>query len=283
MFSAQIIDTGADVTAPYLAAKAPTTWSVLDGSTDVTDYQGHGTFVSSLAAGSGTNGDGIAGFGGDAKLLVVQAADGSGVFTDVDEAAGIVYAVDHGAKVINMSFGGPSSSPTEQAAINYAVSHGALLVAAAGNSGLSGNAPSYPAALLQPLGSNGQGGVGLAVSATSLSGARATFSNYGSYISLAAPGENVFGAVSSDSDPSEWPRQSLPGSALGVYGYSSGTSFSSPEVAGAACHGRDRMRPPCGRGGARVGLRGDVDRDFPCRRGGDRGDNGWRGGRPQRR
>jgi subtilisin family serine protease len=227
-----VLDSGADVLAPDLAAKAPATWSVTGNSTDVTDYQGHGTFVASLAAGSRTNAEGVAGFGGDSKLLVVQT--GASSFTDVDEAAAIVYAVDHGARVINMSFGGPTTSATEKAAIDYAVSHGVLLVAAAGNSGLSGNPPMYPAALLQPLGSNGQGGIGLSVGATSINGSRASFSSYGSYISLAAPGENVFGALSSGSDPSEWPRHTLPGSAAGLYGYANGTSFSSPEVAGAA-------------------------------------------------
>ena len=229
-----VIDTGADVSAPDLAAKAPTTWSVRDNSSDVTDYYGHGTFVSSLAAGSTTNGEGVAGFGGDAKLLAVQASAPDGTFTDIDESAAIVYAVDHGAKIINMSFGGPMSSPAEQSAIAYAAAHGVLLVAAAGNSGQSGNQPSYPAALLQRLGSNGVGGIGLAVAASNLSGGRASFSNYGSYISLAAPGENVFGALSSSADPNYWPRQSLPGSVTGIYGYGSGTSFSSPEVAGTA-------------------------------------------------
>jgi subtilisin family serine protease len=229
-----VIDTGADVSAPDLAAKTPSTWSVRSNSTDVTDYQGHGTFVSSLAAGSVTNTEGVSGFGGDARLLAVQAAAVDGTFTDVDEAAAIVYAVDHAAKIINMSFGGTGSSPTEQGAIAYAAAHGVLLVAAAGNSGQSGNPPNYPAALLQPLGSNGQGGIGLAVAASNLSGTRAPFSSYGSYLSLAAPGENVFGALSSSSDPGYWPRQSLPGSTAGLYGYASGTSFASPEVAGAA-------------------------------------------------
>ncbi|TMM23652.1 MAG: hypothetical protein E6F94_10725 [Actinobacteria bacterium] len=229
-----VIDTGADVAAPDLAAKTPATWSVRSNSSDVTDYQGHGTFVSSLSAGSPTNAEGVAGFGGDAKLLAIQAGAVDGTITDVDESTAIVYAVDHGAKIINMSFGGPATSPTEQSAIAYAAAHGVLLVAAAGNSGQTGNDPSYPAALLQPLGSNGQAGIGLAVAASNLSGARASFSNYGSYISLAAPGENVFGALSSSSDPSFWPRQHLPGSAVGIYGYGSGTSFSSPEVAGAA-------------------------------------------------
>jgi hypothetical protein len=229
-----VIDTGADVSAPDLAAKAPTTWSVRSNSPDVTDYYGHGTFVSSLAAGSTTNAEGVAGFGGDVKLLAVQASAPDGTFTDVDESAAIVYAVDHGAKIINMSFGGPTSSPAEQSAIAYAAAHGVLMMAAAGNSGQSGNQPSYPAALLQPLGSNGVGGIGLAVAASNLSASRASFSNYGSYISLAAPGENVFGALSSSADPGHWPRQSLPGSVVGLYGYGSGTSYSSPEVAGAA-------------------------------------------------
>jgi subtilisin family serine protease len=229
-----VIDTGVDLSAPDLAAKTPATWSVRTGSTDVTDYYGHGTFVSSLAAGSTTNAEGVAGFGGDAKLLAIQAAAPDGTISDVDESAAIVYAVDHGAKIINMSFGGPISSATEQSAIAYAAAHGVLLVAAAGNSGQNGNLPSYPAALLQPLSSNGQGGIGLAVAASTIGGTRAEFSNSGSYISLAAPGENVFGAISSSANPSSWPRQPLPGSVAGIYGYGSGTSFSSPEVAGAA-------------------------------------------------
>jgi subtilisin family serine protease len=227
-----VVDTGADVTAPDLAAKSPSTWSVLSNSSDVTDRQGHGTFVSSLAAGSSTNGEGVAGFGGDTKLLDVQAAQVDGSITDVDSAEGIVYAVDHGANIINMSYGGPTPSTLEQNAVAYAAGHGALLVAAAGNDGGGSNLPMYPAAFLQPLSSNGQGGIGLAVAATNVSGAASSFSNWGSYISLAAPGENVFGAVSSAA--SSWPTTALPGSSAGLYGYSSGTSFSSPEVAGAA-------------------------------------------------
>ena len=229
-----VVDTGADVHSPDLAAKSPATWSVLRHTSDVTDYQGHGTFVSSLAAGSPTNAEGIAGFGGDAKLLVVQAADLDGTITDTASAAGIIYAVEHGAKIINLSYGGTSESLTEQDAIGYAAGHGVLVVAAGGNDGDGANLPMYPAALLQPLRSNGQGGLGLAVASTDLTGAPSYFSNWGSYISMAAPGEDVFGAISANANPLSWPAQPLPGSTAGLYGYGSGTSFSSPEVAGAA-------------------------------------------------
>ncbi|MGH3129971.1 MAG: S8 family peptidase, partial [Gaiellaceae bacterium] len=229
-----VIDTGADLTAPDLAAKSPAAHDVNTHAADVEDTNGHGTFVASLAAGSVTNDEGIAGFGGDSRLLVIKAGGPSGTISDLDEANAIVYAVDHGARVVNLSFGGPATSATEQRAIDYAVERGALLVAAAGNEYETGNPAAYPAALLQPVGSNGQGGPGLAVGAATSAGARASFSNTGSYISLAAPGESVFGAVSSLSPPGAYPRVPLPGSRAGQYGFGSGTSFAAPQVAGAA-------------------------------------------------
>ena len=170
----------------------------LAARTRVRDRLGHGTFVASLATGSVENGVGISGFGGDAQLLVVQAIDADGYITDVDEAAAIVYAVRHGAKIVNLSIGGTETSQVEQRAIRWAARRGVLIVAAAGNEHDEGNLPEYPAALLQPLGSHGRGGIGLAVGATSMDGTRAYFSNTGSYLSLAAPGYNVFAAESAD-------------------------------------------------------------------------------------
>jgi subtilisin family serine protease len=228
------IDTGADLTAPDLAAKQPRTYNLRLGNGDVRDTNGHGTFVASLAAGSLTNGEGIAGFGGDARLLVVKASHADGSLSDLDEANAIVYAVDHGARVINLSVGGADTSLTERRGIQYAVDHGALVVAAAGNEFDDGNPVEYPSALLQPVGSNGVGGVGLSVGASTQDGSRAFFSNTGSQISLVAPGDDVFGAVSSLSSTDEYPRVALPGSSAGDYGFSSGTSFSAPEVAGVA-------------------------------------------------
>jgi hypothetical protein len=229
-----VIDTGADLGAPDIAAKSPVAYGQRSQSSDVRDNVGHGTFVAALAGGSVTNGEGIAGFGGDAKLMIVKAGAGDGSLTDADEAAAIAYAVDHRARIINLSFGGTTSTAAEKSAIDYAAAHGVLVVAAAGNDQLAGNPIFYPAALLQPLGSRGSGGIGLAVAASTDSGTRASFSNTGTYVSLAAPGEGVFSAVSSTAPPSVYPRVLLPGSTQGLYGYGSGTSFAAPEVAGAA-------------------------------------------------
>jgi subtilisin family serine protease len=145
-----------------------------------------------------------------------------------------MYAIDHGARIINLSVGGPTTSTTERRAIQYATDHGALVVAAVGNEYGAGNPVEYPAALLQPVGSNGAGGAGLAVTASTTDGHRAAFANTGSWISLAAPGDHVFGAVSQASSPLTYPRTALPGAKAGLYGFGSGTSFAAPQVAGAA-------------------------------------------------
>src|SRR5437763_6969387 len=182
-----VIDTGADVLAPSLAAKSPVTWNVTSGTTVVHDAVGHGTFVASLAAGGTADATGMVGFGGQAQLMIVQANRGSASFSDLDEANAITYAVDHGANIVNLSLGGAQTSLTERAAIQYATSHGVLLVAAAGNSGEQGSPVTYPAALI------GRGG--LVVGAAGPTGARAPFSTTGNYVDVLAPGVDVLGAL----------------------------------------------------------------------------------------
>jgi subtilisin family serine protease len=201
-----VIDTGADVSVPELAARNLITWDARTDRADVRDTNGHGTFVASVAAA----------YGGNARLSILKAGNG-GSFTDAAEAASIRYAVAHGAKIINLSVGGTTTSKTERAAIRFAIGRGALVVAAAGNEHGLGDPVEYPAALLQPVGSNGAIGRGLVVGASSPDGARASFSNAGSWISLAAPGVGVYGALLHHR-----------------YGYGSGTSFATPQVAGAA-------------------------------------------------
>ena len=208
--------------------------------------------MAALAAGSGSNGEGVAGIAGEAQLLIVQAGGPTGAFTDVEEAAAIVYAVDHGARILNLSLGGPSTSTTERRAIDYAVSKGALLVAAVGNSYASGNPIEYPAALLQPVGSRGVGGRGLAVAASTRTGARASFSSTGTHVSLAAPGEGVFSAVSGSSPASRYPRVALPGSAGGPL------RLRQRHVVRRAA-GRRRRSSRLGRQPATAGRRGRID------------------------
>ena len=213
-----VVDTGADIASPALAGKVKGTYDVRTGRRRVRDKSGHGTFVASLAGGVSRQEDGFAGFGGAARLLIVKVSD-STTFSDVAVAAGIVHAVRHGARIINLSVAGRAPSIVEKAALEYATRHGVLVVAAAGNDALAGDPPEYPAALLQPVGSNGTGGLGISVGASDINGARADFSEYGSFVSLAAPGESVFGAR---------------GASRSSYGYASGTSFAAPEVAGVA-------------------------------------------------
>ncbi|HZO97155.1 MAG TPA: S8 family serine peptidase [Gaiellaceae bacterium] len=219
-----VVDTGADVSVPELAAKSPATHDAVTGGDQVHDATGHGTFVASVAAGA-ASGDTLRGFGGDARLMVVQANRRGEVFDDADEAAAIVWAVDHGARIVNLSIGGAETSRVERDAVAYAVAHGVLLVAAAGNSGDAGNVRSYPAALLGPH--------GLAVAASTAAGARASFSTAAPYVSIAAPGVRVLGATIPSASRATYPRASL-GAVQGVYAYATGTSYAAPQVAGAA-------------------------------------------------
>jgi thermitase len=164
-----VVDTGANVWSPVLAAKHPLTYDVRTRGHDVADANGHGTHVASI----------IARESGRVRLLVIRAGSTSGAFTDANEAAGIRYAVEHGARIVNLSLGGPRTSAVERAAIRYAIAHGVLVIAAAGDD--YANRPEYPAALLG-------GGGGLAVAAVSDDGRRALFSNVGRWVSIAALG-----------------------------------------------------------------------------------------------
>jgi subtilisin family serine protease len=164
-----VVDTGANVRLPEIAAKQPATYDVRTRGRDVRDLNGHGTLVASIVARSS----------GDARLLIIRAGSSSGAFSDAYEAAAIRYAVDHGARVVNLSLGGPRTSTVERAAVRYAIRRGVLVVAAAGDD--YANRPEYPAALL--------GANGLAVAAVLSDGTRALFSNTGPWVSVAAPGE----------------------------------------------------------------------------------------------
>jgi subtilisin family serine protease len=226
-----VVDTGADTASLGVTGRVAGVCDIRNGKLAAGDENGHGTFVTSLLTGSSTSAATMPGFAGQARVLVVKVS-ASSVFNDLDVAAGILYAVNHGARIVNLSVAGRIPSPVEASAIRYAAAHGALVVAAAGNDALIGNPPEYPAAYLQPIGSNGSGGLGLSVAASDSGGAAARFSESGSFISLAAPGAGVFGAIAPLSSPSAFPRSTT--AIGGLFGYATGTSFAAPQVAGAA-------------------------------------------------
>lgn len=136
-------------------------------------------------------------------LVISDPSTGRATYSNMAKA--IIYAADHGVRVINMSFSGTSSSSTLQNAVNYAWNKGAVFFASAGNAGSS--TPVYPAACDNAV----------AVSATTSSDAIASFSNYGDWIDIAAPGSSIY-TTGKD----------------GGYRSASGTSFSSPIAAGLA-------------------------------------------------
>jgi len=135
--------------------------------------------------------------------LVVVDANDFAAYSDI--ASAFQFAADHGVRVINASLGGPNPSDTLQIAVNYAWNEGAVIFAAAMND--STDSPYYPAASTYVV----------AVSATDSNDHLASFSNYGNWITLAAPGTNILTTVNG-----------------GGYTYWNGTSFSAPIVAGVA-------------------------------------------------
>ncbi len=220
-----VIDTGVDYTHPDLLGKVVKGYDYVNADTNPMDDHGHGTHVAGIAAAKANNGYGITGVSWTSKVLAIKALDSQGIGTAFDIALGIVAAANNtSVKVISMSLGGGYSF-LEDIAVDYAVNtKGKLLVAAAGNSG--NNTPIYPAGLSIMTGfTTGLPYLNkvLAVAAHDSSDCKASFSNYGSYVSISAPGVDILSTV---------PNY------LGTYGfgfdYFSGTSMATPFVSGAA-------------------------------------------------
>jgi subtilisin family serine protease len=199
-----VVDSGIDDAHPDLAGQLVTGTSIVGGST--IDTHGHGEYVAGVIAPNTNNGVGVAGYCWGCRLMPVKITNSSSA-TYGDMASGIVWAVNHGARVINVSYAGTSSSSTLDAAVSYATDHGAVVVGAAGNSGC--NCPSYPAA------SPGA----IAVAASDQSDDLMTYSNFGSWVQVAAPTGDITTWLTLNGQP---------------YGYApvGGTSISAPVVSG---------------------------------------------------
>lgn len=233
-----IVDSGIDAAHPDLKDAIDSGQSFV-GSSWRTDTNGHGTFVAGQIAATINNAQGIAGLAFQAKLMIAKVVRSDGTISPEAEARAIRWAVDNGARVINISFGGTrygdsgrdAYSAVEAAAVEYAVKNDVLVVAAVGNSDKAPRAPwdyaNYPAALPHVVG----------VSAVSRDGSVPDFSNRDAVFNdIAAPGEDIFSTL---------PRTLTAGRiACALQGYSEcgpfelrrgdGTSFAAPLVSAAA-------------------------------------------------
>ena len=219
-----VLDTGLDLSNPDFAGRIWVNpnggsgadgfvgdvngWNFVDNSPNVLDNDGHGTHVTGTLAAAGNNGYGIAGVDWKATIMPVKVLDSTGSGTTDAAVAGIYFAVGHGARVINASWGGGNYSQAMADAIAFAGQHNVVFVTAAGNDGTnSDRVPSYPAGYRLPN--------EIAVAAVDQNGNLAGFSDYGATtVDLAAPGVNIMSTVP------------------GGYAVYSGTSMATPHVAG---------------------------------------------------
>ncbi len=219
-----IIDTGVQANHEDLGITTkvlPGIDFVLVGGDGTADQNGHGTHVAGIAAASDNDKGGLGGAPG-AKILPVRVLNASGSGFSSDVASGIKWAADNGATVINLSLGGCNPSAAMQSQIAYAIStRNVVVVAAAGNN--NQNATVYP-------GAYDVEGV-IAVAATNNVGAKASYSNYGVSVDIAAPGgESTSTSTSIKSTYKDVSGQ--PPSA--AYAFLNGTSMATPFVAAAA-------------------------------------------------
>jgi subtilisin family serine protease len=197
-----VVDTGVDSKHPDLRGALVPGWDFVNNDADPTDDHGHGTAVAGVIAARSNNRAGGAGICWRCLIMPLKVLDAKGSGDDTLIAAGIVWAADHGAQVINLSLGGPGSSVELTNAVAYANGKGAIVVAAAGNAGVT--TQFFPAADPNVV----------SVAATTVADQRYTWSNFGSWVRLAAPGCNIATILG------------------GGYGTFCGTSSATPLVAG---------------------------------------------------
>jgi stage II sporulation protein D len=234
-----VIDTGIDLGHPEFAGRIVAKKSFVGHK--VYDKIGHGTFVAGVIGAAAGNGQGVAGIAFPAELIVAKVVGSDGTIDPEVEARAIRWAVDEGARVINLSLGGlrdPANprrdtfSPAERSAIEYAYGQGVVVVAAVGNGDQAPSSPwryaSYPSALPHVIG----------VSAVTQAGSVPAFSNRDAVFNdVAAPGESIVSTLPRQLTEEEDPLCADQGySICGPVGYrhASGTSFAAPQVSAAA-------------------------------------------------
>ncbi len=199
-----VLDTGIDKGHEDLAGKVIAEVNFTDSPT-TNDIYGHGTHIAGIIAAAAHNSVGVAGLAPDCRLMNVKVADDHGVFDSSAAAKGVIWAVDHGASVVNMSLVSTEPSFELERAIDYAWSKGAVVIAAAGN--LIGTKVAYPAYYSDCI----------AVAATDTNDCVASWSSQGGWVDVAAPGVHIY--------------STSPG---GRYDSKSGTSMAAAYVSGLA-------------------------------------------------
>ena len=235
-----VLDTGLDLGNPEFVGRVERRFDTASGGQDVTDFFGHGTFVTGLISAIDGNGIGGKGVAGATRVTVVRGSIDGG-FTVADLLRGMEFSVARGADVLNLSLAGVSFSRSQARALEGAFINDVLPVAASGNNGDRKNPLEFPAAAIG--GERGRPGIGLSVAATRPDGTAPPFSSHNPYVSLAAPGAGQtgceFGVFSTlPAGPGDWDRAdscSLTEALGGVrFAYGEGTSFSAPIAAGIA-------------------------------------------------
>lgn len=196
-----ILDTGVSPSHPDLVASLVAGWNFYDNNSNTADVHGHGTAVAGAAAAVSNNSVGVAAIAGAAKIMPIRIADANAYAYWSTVAQGLTYAADKGARVANVSYVGVAGSSSVQSAANYMRSKGGLVVVCAGNNGIDeGLAPTTTM---------------IPVSATDSNDLKTSWSSYGNFVAVAAPGINIWTTTLN-----------------GGYGEWWGTSIASPITAG---------------------------------------------------
>jgi subtilisin family serine protease len=174
-----VLDSGIDAGHPDLTGATLAGRDLANNDSDPADDEGHGTSVAGVIAARTNNSEGQAGVCWACSLMPVKVLDAGGNGKTSTVAAGIVWAADHGARVLNLSLGSPGTTTALRDAVAYAARKNAVLVASAGNSGV--DTPFYPAGYSEVI----------SVAATTPADVRYDWSNYGDWVRVAAPGCNV--------------------------------------------------------------------------------------------
>jgi subtilisin family serine protease len=198
-----ILDTGVDGSHPDLANRMVAGWNFYDNNSNTADTLGHGTAVAGAAAATANNSIGVAGVAGQARIMPLRISDPSGFAYASTVAKALTYAADNGARVANISFDGMAGNATVQSAAQYMKSKGGLVVVAAGNHGVN-----------EGIGATSSL---IPVSATDDNDQLTSWSSYGNFVALSAPGLNIWTTAQGGSYWQCW-----------------GTSFASPIAAGVA-------------------------------------------------